>query len=921
MKHHFHTTCHNNITLKKILSIFLCLGLLLSSLMPADATELLSGDAADYENIESASDPASETAEAGEAADAAAIDTSGAVSENGLPPQESSNPEDTDNTAANAVSETDIPVPAETEGAVISITFFDEDGQTVLYGPVEKDLSLTGGGARYLFDTVEGTNSVPQENGVYVLPHIHNGRKIAKWTRSSNGISYIYPSLNSKFRFKESDSFTALYSASAYRYSLVYDLDGGKYTDNADPVYNSFTVDSEAITLPTPQKKGCTFLGWEITNPSAGSAYGSVITSIPAGTCIEYTYGEVQSGAFTGYQLKAKWDEISVKTPSIASVKNPKNGEVSVKLTPNAEETQPVSYELRYATKSSFPKASTHVVDLGSKTSKKLTNMPKGKTYYFAVRAYKLDQQGDKVYSSNSKTVSLKIKKGVTETKKITAKSAKLSAGNVKIDSTKNLYVKATVSKRLKSYDDFYYLVSVDPDTGKVLKQISSSDKYKTVIFQTPVRDDNGTNLINGKYALAVKTGKKKYKLISSAYFIKNPEAAADYTAPYPVTASKKGIQGSLNTELGVQQGFTNFSLNSILDGSTKYVYNGKTYYFNEPYSIQNYASNCNSLGITCSVQIMLNWPGTGSYGCLLYGTKKNAAPANLYAINASTKKSRELVEAAFSFLAERCCTENCHVDNWILGNEVNIYRQWYYAGNTGREAFMKNYANSFRILYNSVKGRNKNAHIFICTDHTWKNRSGDWGAKPFMDSFNSQIKGMNKNIQWNLAYHAYPSILYIPTTWKDSYAPNSMDADFVSPKNLSVLTSYVKKTYGKNTRIIISECGFTNASGEANQAAALAYSFYKAQFDDMIDAFIIRTERDAVGEKLTRLDGVVIDAQFGLCTADGKKRASYNVFKYMDTPQYAKYTDSALKTIGASSWKSIIPGFNDKKLKALPNR
>ena len=54
---------------------------------------------------------------------------------------------------------------------------------------------------------------------------------------------------------------------------------------------------------------------------------------------------------------------------------------------------------------------------------------------------------------------------------------------------------------------------------------------------------------------------------------------------------------------------------------------------------------------------------------------------------------------------------------------------------------------------------------------------------------------------------------------------------------------------------------------------------------------------------------------------SNGTKRPAYNVFKYMDTPQYAKYTNSYLKTIGASSWKSIIPGFSDKKLKAMPNR
>ena len=73
--------------------------------------------------------------------------------------------------------------------------------------------------------------------------------------------------------------------------------------------------------------------------------------------------------------------------------------------------------------------------------------------------------------------------------------------------------------------------------------------------------------------------------------------------------------------------------------------------------------------------------------------------------------------------------------------------------------------------------------------------------------------------------------------------------------------------------------------------------------------------------EKLTKLNGTVIDANFGLSSSNGTKRPAYNVFKYMDTPQYAKYTNSYLKTIGASSWKSIIPGFSDKKLKAMPNR
>ena len=40
---------------------------------------------------------------------------------------------------------------------------------------------------------------------------------------------------------------------------------------------------------------------------------------------------------------------------------------------------------------------------------------------------------------------------------------------------------------------------------------------------------------------------------------------------------------------------------------------------------------------------------------------------------------------------------------------------------------------------------------------------------------------------------------------------------------NLSVMTNYVKKTYGENTRILLSETGFSSGQSEQIQAAAIA--------------------------------------------------------------------------------------------------
>ena len=465
------------------------------------------------------------------------------------------------------------------------------------------------------------------------------------------------------------------------------------------------------------------------------------------------------------------------------------------------------------------------------------------------------------------------------------------------------LNVSFNVKKRIKSSDDCYYLVTVDPNTNKYSRKIAQSAKQKTVTFRLPVRDENGTELIQGKYALAVKNG-SKYTLLCEGSFISNPETAASYTAAFPVRHSKKGMQGSNDPDLGLSHTFLNLDLNSVLNGSTPYKYNGKTYYFNDPWS---YAiSGFNQLGLTVTGQFMLTYNSSTKY-MILPGARQSGKA--YYAINVQEKKARETFEAAMNFLAERYSTSDCHLDNWIIGNEVNIHQMWYYAGNISQKDFMKNYADTYRIMYYAVRSHSKNSRVYICTDHTWTNRSGDWGAKPFMNSFNEEIKAQNKNIQWNLAYHAYPSILTSSATWNDILAPNNENADFVSPKNLSIMTNYVKKNFGSKTRIILSEQGFTSSSGTDVQAAAIAYTYYKAEFDDMIDAVIFRSYQDNSTEAKQNL-------YFGLLTESGSKKPAYNVFKYMDTKNAEKYTNSYLGTIGISSWKDIAPKYDLKRFR-----
>lgn len=779
------------------------------------------------------------------------------------------------------------------EPKTITVTFYDSDGVTVL---LSVPMTLQEGGC-YLSSYLDSAA---------MMTPVKNGYKLSRWCNVSSGNTYTVNRLYSSYAFKKDQQYKAQWSTSPYTFNISYELNSGKIVPAEGSSYpKKFTVETETLTLPDAQRKGYIFDGWYTDN-----GFTNKVKTIPKGTYIDSD----DSGQVGPYTLYAKWTSAKPAQMKKPTAQNSASGKikVSIKKVSGAE-----GYEIVYAANKNFTKSKMTKTLSKNQSSFTLTNLPKNKTYYFKVRAYRTDSTGKICYGKYSQVRSCKVKKGVKE---YTAKSNSGKLKKVSVKGGTDLYVTASVSKRLKSSDEFYYLVKVDPNNGKVLKQIAKSYKTKTVTFRLPLKDEKGNNHIQGKFGVAVKKG-KKYMLITSTSFINNPQAAATYTAAFPKPASKKGRQGIYSTELGDKNFFNNFYLDEIIGTKSNhdvaYKYNGKTYYFNYP----NFGpvSFINSDGGTVTIQVMLRWNENSKDLILKSGRKPGA---HYYAFNTEQKAAREKLEAAFCFLAEQGSRDGYHVDNWILGNEVNTYAnptaKWYYAGNISRDKFMENYASTYRMLYYAVKSNNKNGRVYICTDHTWIDREQDWGTKNFTVAFNKEIKSQNKNIKWNLAYHAYSAVLTNADFWNDgSLAPNSENADFVSPKNLEILTSYVKKNFGNDVRIILSEQGFScsggvgspynngRQTGEDVQAAAVAWLYYKAQFNDMIDAVIFNGD-----------DHGGAGFQF-----DVRGRKAENVYKYMDTPKYATYTKKCLKTIGASSWKSVVNGFSDKKLKKMPKR
>lgn len=384
-------------------------------------------------------------------------------------------------------------------------------------------------------------------------------------------------------------------------------------------------------------------------------------------------------------------------------------------------------------------------------------------------------------------------------------------------------------------------------------------------------------------------------------------------------TRTKKGIQEAedLNTalELGVSHTLFNVCLNQLLDGNNAHVYKGKTYYFADvPKMTTEVVSQFNKNDISVTVVLLMQMDYRSSRHNLIYPGALNNQSKSYYGWNVYDQTSKETLEALMDYLASTYCRENCYVDNWIVGNEVNMPNAWNYTGTTDLATNVDIAARSFLIVNNAIKRYNGGAKAYLSLDHCWTHNDQGRGiaGKSFLDAFALRIEELAPGIDWNLAYHPYAPIMTQSNIWNSAnalrYTTDDENTQFISGRNLSVLTNYVKAKYGEQVRIILSEQGFTAVGGqEMLQAAAMAYTYYAAEFDDMIDATMFRSIHDDPGETK---DGFY----FGLYNGSGGKRPVYDVFKYMDTEDWETYTSGCLATIGIGVWNELVTYFNGER-------
>lgn len=508
-------------------------------------------------------------------------------------------------------------------------------------------------------------------------------------------------------------------------------------------------------------------------------------------------------------------------------------------------------------------------------------------------------------------------------TKEISPSAKAASLDYLKGTKANTITVSATVSNYVKSSDGYYYLVYIDSNSGKVKKTVGKVKKPEKakgkITFKLNI--SGHPEYAQGKFAIGIKKSKSAYSVISPKSYVSNPEKLSTNTAAYFVPGTKKGIQATDINELTDTKSktvFFNLYISDLMrkdSGVETYKYNGKTYHFNGLYGYVYLVQQCNAKGIQVTAQISID--RNASTQSFITGNSPYAETA-YYGWNTDNSTTRQTMEAMFAYLGEKFGKNNCYISNWILGNEVNSASGYYYVGNVSFSKFISMYSEAFRCLYNAVKSSRGSSKVFICLDNCWNQKNAFticYSARSTLESFAAKISDMQKDVNWNLAYHAYNQPLSDSQFWSGAnasmFTSDANTTTFITMRNIQTLTDYVKNRFGSNTRIILSEQGFSSTyGGQANQAAAIALAYYKAACNPMIDAFIIRSYKDEAHE-------VAQGLAMGLKDANGKKKTAYNVFKNMDSSNSLKYTEKVLKS-QVGNWKSLVPGYSTGKISSM---
>ncbi|MBB5350109.1 hypothetical protein HNR46_000330 [Haloferula luteola] len=324
---------------------------------------------------------------------------------------------------------------------------------------------------------------------------------------------------------------------------------------------------------------------------------------------------------------------------------------------------------------------------------------------------------------------------------------------------------------------------------------------------------------------------------------------------PPALIRSKKGLggwhRGRLDNELeelGISAVTVNLLVHSLVaDGpgadSLEFPWMGRTYYLRRS-TIEDYDATFQEAArhqVMVSLILLVGNPARDASPVLKILGHPQATAEGIFAMPQLTQEDAfTLYSGLLHFMAERWSRPEGtygRVHHWIIHNEVDAGREWTNAGPLSAASYLDLYLRSLRLSDLTLRQFDPHARAFVSLTHHWANPGKpEWYGSKLLLEMLGERTAVEGDFPWALGYHPYPQNLFQPRTWEDHQATFRFSSEKVTPKNLEVLTEWMKQPAmqyrGETREIHLTENGFHSPdySPQAlrDQAAGMAFAWKK---------------------------------------------------------------------------------------------
>ncbi len=488
------------------------------------------------------------------------------------------------------------------------------------------------------------------------------------------------------------------------------------------------------------------------------------------------------------------------------------------------------------------------------------------------------------------------------------------------------------------------------------LTPVETVKPKESISITLPFDNEGSGDRLNSGFLLAQKVSDGSYKIITSVKYIDNPEILAENSDPFPSYSSKKGLAAENITAsdgkvvnntvdaqmLGVRHTVIDVEINNLLMGTndaegtgTVLKHSGETYYVhtNNFARLLHQVKAHSESGMAVYLNLVLTPYSSDTHDNIkkLYRSDLSYG-ARYCALNMDSEYAVGALEALLDYLCKRLAETDAvsgYAPAFIAGYEINSNRTGNSAGPMDLENYVKHYARFFRVVYNTLRSYYSNGQVYVSIANNWTSSVSDlaltpdinldYGAKEFLTAFSKYIASVG-DIPWGVSVNPYKSSDDVGEYWNDTRAKDNAETEFVTMKNINVLTDFLSQNdflYLDEIRsIIIGEFGVDGRANDTaainTQAAQYALAYYTAAKNEHIDAFIYSNHFDGSGGEHSR--GLRAYTN-GTASLDSTlKQPFYNVFSQIDTENSEKITEFVESTAGNVVFEAIMGSDPDYK-------